>query len=148
MKLSTKTRYGTRAMLELALNYEDENSVVSVRKIADRQQISPKYLEHLLASLRAAGLVRSVRGAHGGHTLTSPPDQINLREVYNVFEGTEGFVECTTSHEICERIDGCVTQEMWNRMYATCMQMLESTTLADLARRARSKQVEDKEGFR
>jgi Rrf2 family protein len=143
MKLSTKTRYGTRAMLELALNYEDENGVVSVRKIADRQQISSKYLEHLLASLRAAGLVRSVRGANGGHTLTSPPDQINLREVYNVFEGTEGFVECTTIHEICDRIDGCVTQEMWSQMYATCMQMLESTTLEDLARRARRKQVEE-----
>ena len=85
MKLGTKTRYGTRAMLELALNYEDEHSVVSARDIAVCQQISRKYLEQLLATLRAAGLVRSVRGTNGGHTLARPPDQINLRQIYVAF---------------------------------------------------------------
>lgn len=125
-------------MVDLALNYE--KGVVSVRVIAARQQLSPKYLESLLASLRAAGLVRSVRGARGGHALTRSPNQINLRQIYNVFEGTEGFVECTTSPELCDRIDDCVTRDIWAQMYAACMEALESTTLEELARRAGKKQ--------
>ena len=113
--------------------------MVAVKEISSRQQVSLKYLEHLLASLRAAGLVRSVRGAKGGHALARPPAEINLREIYHVFEGKEGFVECTTSPEFCEREDGCVTREVWAQMYDGCMEILESTTLEDLARRARDK---------
>ena len=92
-----------------------------------------------MSSLRAAGLVRSVRGAKGGHTLCRPPDRINLREIYHVSEGTEGFVGCTTSPELCGRTDGCVTREVWAQMYDACMEILESTTLEDLARRARER---------
>jgi Rrf2 family cysteine metabolism transcriptional repressor len=139
MKLSTRTRYGTRAMLDLALNYE--NGVVSVKEIATRQQVSRKYLEHLLTSLRSAGLVRTLRGAQGGHTLARRPSQINLRDIHDVFEGTEGFVECTTRLEICDTTDGCVTREIWAEIHAACMEILESTTLEDLARRARNKRA-------
>jgi len=139
MRLSTKTRYGARAMLDLALDYE--GGIVSVREIAARQEVSSKYLEQLLASLRSAGLVRTVRGAQGGHALTRPPDKINLREIYNVFEGAEGFVECTTSPDACRRTDACVTREVWAEMHGACMEILESTTLEDLARRARKKQA-------
>ena len=135
MKLGTKTCYAARAMVDLALNYG--KGVVSVREIAARQQLSPKYLESLLASLYAAGLVRSVRGARGGHALTRSPDQINLRQIYEVFEGTEGLVECTTSPEVCQRIESCVTQGVWADMYSACMDILESTTLEDMAHRAR-----------
>jgi Rrf2 family protein len=126
-------------MVDLALNYEDGNGVVTAKEISTRQEVSPKYLEHLLASLRSAGLVRSVRGPKGGHTLTRSPNEINLREIYYVFEGTEGFVECTTSPELCQRTEGCVTQEIWAQMYEACMEILETTTLEDLARRAREK---------
>ena len=87
MKLGTRTRYSARAMLDLALNYENGNEVVPAKEISTRQQVSPKYLEHLLGSLRSAGLARSVRGARGGYTLTEPPDQINLREIYHTFIG-------------------------------------------------------------
>lgn len=138
MKLSTRMRYGSRAMLELALNYE--NGVVSIREIATQQQVSPKYLEHVLASLRSASLVRSARGAQGGHTLTRHPAQINLREIYDALEGTEGFVACTTSPEVCDRTETCATREVWAQIYAACMEILESTTLEDLARRATNKQ--------
>jgi Rrf2 family protein len=133
MKLGTKTRYGTRAMLELALHYHDGNRPVSAGEIAARQQLSLKYLEQLLVSLQAAGLVHSVRGTHGGHTLARPPDQITLREIYGVFEGTEGFAECTSCPEVCDRADACVTQAVWDRMYAASMEVLESTTLGELA---------------
>lgn len=139
MKLGTKTRYGARAMVDLALNYQDGNPVVPVKEIGSRQQVSPKYLEQLLASLRAAGLVRSVRGAKGGHTLSRSPGKINLRQIYHVFEGMEGFVECTTSPELCTRSDGCVTREVWAELYDACMEILESTTLEDLALRAKEK---------
>ena len=145
MKLSTKMRYGTRAMLELALNYS--KGVVSTREIAAHQQVSTKYLEHLLASLRTAGLVRSVRGAQGGHTLTRPADQINLRDVYNVFEGTEGFVVCISCPELCDRSDSCSTHEVWTQMYDACMEVLESTTIEDLARRAKKKQDAQREMY-
>ena len=107
MKLSTKMRYGARAMLELAL--DNEKGVVSTREIASHQQVSTKYLEHLLASLRSAGLVRSVRGAQGGHALAKPADEINLRDIYTALEGTEGFVECVTSPKVCARTESCVT---------------------------------------
>jgi Rrf2 family cysteine metabolism transcriptional repressor len=137
MKLGTRTRYTTRAMLDLALNYDNGSSVVSTREIAEHQEVSPKYLESLLAALRSAGLVRSIRGMEGGYALTRPPSQINLREIYQVFEGIEGFVECTTDPEYCHRTDGCATQEIWTQMYDACMEILESITLEDLAHRAR-----------
>lgn len=140
MKLGTKTRYSTRAMLDLALRYDSGTGVVSTRQIAEHQAVSPKYLEYLLAALRSAGLVRSVRGAQGGHVLTRHPAQINLREIYHVFEGTEGFVECTTDPEYCNRTDACATQEVWSQMYEACMEILESTTLEDLVRRSREEQ--------
>ena len=139
MKLGTKTRYSTRAMLDLALNYDSGTRMVSAREIAENQEVSPKYLESLLAALRSAGLVRSARGTEGGYTLTRSPAEISLRQIYQVFEGIEGFVECTTDPEYCNRTDGCVTQEVWAQMYDACMEVLESTTLEDLARRARKK---------
>jgi Rrf2 family protein len=139
MKLGTKTRYGTRAMLELALHYHDGTQPLSAGEIAARQQLSPKYLERLLVALQGAGLVRSVRGTRGGHVLARPPDQINLREIYGVFEGAEGFAECTACPEICDKTDVCVTQAVWDRMYAASMEVLEFTTLGDLAQRAQNK---------
>ena len=142
MKLGTKTRYSSRAMLDLAINYDNGSGLVSTREIAEHQELSPKYLESLLAALRSAGLVRSVRGAQGGHMLNRHPAQINLREIYHVFEGKEGFAECTTSPEYCKRTDGCATREIWAQMYDACMEILELTTLEDLARRARDKRDE------
>jgi Rrf2 family protein len=129
-------------MLDLALKYDNGSRMVSAREIAEHQELSTKYLENLLATLRSAGLVRSARGTEGGYTLTRPPAQISLREIYRVFEGTEGFVECTTDPEYCKRTDGCATQEIWAQMYDACMEILESTTLEDLARRAREKRDE------
>jgi Rrf2 family protein len=83
MKLGTRTRHSARAMLDLALNYENGCEVVPSSEISTCQQVSPKHLEHLLGPLRSAGLARSVWGASGGYTLTRPPDQINLCEIYH-----------------------------------------------------------------
>ncbi|NIN64270.1 MAG: Rrf2 family transcriptional regulator [Anaerolineae bacterium] len=139
MKLSIRTRYGTRAMLDLALNYND--GVVSAREIGARQQVSRKYLEHPLVSLRSAGLIRTVRGVPGGHRLARHPTQMKLREIYSIFEARKGLVECVTGSEACDRRDTCVTQEVCAEMHRACMDILESTTLEDLARRVHSKQA-------
>jgi Rrf2 family cysteine metabolism transcriptional repressor len=137
MRLTTKMRYGTRAMLELALHYDE--GLLSSKDIAERQQISLKYLEHLLTVLRDAGLVRSVRGAQGGHTLARPPDQINLRQVLDSLEGAGGLVECLTDPSYCARSDTCVTREVWAEMQAAGLAVLEKTTLDKLARHAGEK---------
>jgi Rrf2 family protein len=126
-------------MVELALNYDGGNGLVSTRELAEHQRVSPKYLESLLAALRSAGLVRGVRGAKGGHTLSRLPVQINLREIYGVFEGAEGFVACPTEAESCDGPDKCVSHEVWSRAYEAFVEILESTTLEELANRAREK---------
>jgi Rrf2 family cysteine metabolism transcriptional repressor len=130
VRLTTKTRYGARAMLHLALHYDQ--GPVSSKVIAADQQLSVKYLERLLSQLLGAGLVRSVRGAQGGYMLARPPERINLREIFCVLEGDDGLVECVAHPELCSRYDTCVTQEVWARMYDACTDVLQSTRLSDL----------------
>ncbi len=137
MRLTTKTRYGTRAMLYLALRYDE--GPTSSKEIAVDQKLSVKYLERLLSQLLGAGLVRSVRGAQGGYMLARPPDQINLYEIFGVLEGDEGLVECVVYPERCGRWDICVTQEVWARMNDACTDVLQSTRLSDLVDRHRAK---------
>ena len=137
MKLNTKTRYGTRAILDLAL--KEEPGPLSAKEIADDQGVSVKYLEALLTALRKAGLVRSVRGAGGGYLLARPPKEITVREIFEVFEGTDGLVPCTENPDLCERSDICPTHEVWAEMFVSCMDVLASWTVEDLAQRAREK---------
>jgi Rrf2 family transcriptional regulator, cysteine metabolism repressor len=133
MKLNTKMRYGTRALLELGLHAEE--GPVSLTEIAASQELSEKYLESLFGILRGAGLVRSQRGAQGGYVLARPAEQITLREVFDALEGPEAYVPCTLDHSTCHRWATCVTQEVWAQMHAASMLVLESTTLADLVAR-------------
>ena len=142
MKLSTKMRYGTRGLLELALSYAQ--GPLSLSEIAEREEISTKYLESLFGILRSGGLVYSARGPQGGYALARAPREITLREVFEVLEGSEAFVPCTDDHTVCGRWANCVTQEVWARMYAAAMQVLEEATLADLAERAREKQSQSR----
>lgn len=133
MKLNTRMRYGTRAMLELALDYRE--GPTSIREIADRQGLSAKYLEQLLSALQRAGFVTAVRGSQGGYRLSRPPDQISLREIYDVFEGPGGFVPCVPDPSACERSVFCVTRGTWVQMYEASTEVLGATTLADLVQR-------------
>ena len=141
MRLNTRMRYGTRAMLELALRHEQ--GALSLNEIAAAQSLSGKYLEALFATLRSAGLVRSLRGSQGGYVLTRPPSQITLRQIFEVFEGAEPLAPCVLGHNACSRREGCVTQGVWARMYEASMQVLESTTLADLVLRTREQSAAD-----
>lgn len=138
MRLSTKGRYGARAMLDLALNLGREP--VLLRDIATRQEVSEKYLEHSMSSLRNAGLVRSIRGAHGGYVLAKPPSEIRLSEIMEVLEGSMAPVECVDDREVCHRADLCVTRDIWVKMKEAIDNILESTTLEDLAERYKEKE--------
>ena len=141
MKLTTKGRYATRAMLDLAL-HRGEGAVL-VRDIARRQEVSEKYLKQLLAPLKAAGLVRTIRGARGGLTLAKPPSEIKLIEIVQVMEGSMAPVECVDDARICSRSDSCVTCQVWTDMKEATDKVLESTNLQDLVGRSRPSPIED-----
>ncbi len=141
MRLSTKGRYGTRAMLDLALHFGKDP--VLLRDIAARQEVSEKYLEHSMSALRKIGLVRSIRGARGGYVLARSPSKIKLSEIMEVLEGSMAPVECVDDAQVCHRADLCVTREIWAKMKKAVDEILESTTLEDLAQRHREKVSQD-----
>jgi Rrf2 family protein len=130
MKLSTKGRYGTRALLDIALHQDD--SPVQLKVIAQRQQISLHYLEHIIAPLIAAGLLRSARGAYGGVSLGKPPQEIVLSEVIQVLEGSITPVECVDDPNVCSRANICVTRDVWTDVKKAMAGVLGSITLQDL----------------
>jgi Rrf2 family cysteine metabolism transcriptional repressor len=138
MKLSTKGRYAVRAMLDLALHYGE--GPILLRDVARREHISERYLEQIILSLKAAGLVNSTRGARGGFMLTKPPSQIRLIEVMQVSEGSMAPVECVSDPKVCSRSSLCVTRDIWSEMKEAMSGILESTTLQDLVERQREKE--------
>lgn len=133
MKLSTRSRYGLRAVLELAVEYGKKP--LQIRMIAERQDISNKYLEQLMAILRASGLVRSMRGPKGGYILAKPPAEIKLSEVFTTLEGPMIPVDCLQHPEYCVRCTDCVTRQIWAEIQGAMMKVLDSTTLQDLVDR-------------
>jgi Rrf2 family protein len=120
-------------MAELAGAYPDR--VVSVKEIAERQEISAKYLEQIMNSLKLAGLVKSRRGVHGGYMLARPPEQIELREVFEALEGSPAPVDCVDDPELCPLKQTCPTRQTWVELKKSIVQVLEETTVADLGRR-------------
>ena len=130
MKLSTRTRYGLRAILDLAVNFGKEP--IQLKDVARRQEISERYLEHIVLSLKAAGLLKSMRGSHGGFMLARPPAEIKLSEIINVLEGSLCLVECVDDPKACSRIDICVTRDIWQELKKSMDAILESITLQDL----------------
>ena len=138
MKLSTKGRYGTRALLDLAF-HQGEGPVL-LKDIAQRQQISLRYLEHLIAPLIAGGIVRSSRGAKGGVWLARPPEEVRLSEVMQLLEGSIAPVECVNDPGICSRSELCVTRDIWGELKKAMNGVLESTTLQDLVEQQKRKE--------
>ena len=140
MKLSTKVRYTTRAMLDLALHFNE--GAIQIKDICERQDVSEQYLKNLMASLIAANLIRSVRGPRGGFTLARPPSQIRVIEIVQATEGSIALVDCVDAPEICSRADLCVTRDVWTEMGDAMSAVLESLTLQDLVERQTQKQKE------
>ena len=134
MKISTKGRYAVRVMLDLALNNTGE--CIKVKEIANRQGISEKYLEQIIAVLNKAGYVKSVRGAQGGYRLAKNPDEYTVGMILRLTEGSMAPVACLEEGaDVCERCDTCETLEIWKDVYAAVNQVIDGVTLEDLLER-------------
>jgi Rrf2 family protein len=130
MKLSTKSRYGTRLLLDMAQHYNQ--GPVQLGDIARRQNISVKYLEQIIIPLKKAGYVASVRGPKGGHVLSRPPVEITVGEIVALLEEGESLVECTERASVCERAPSCPTRLVWQEAAKAMFDKLNTITLADL----------------
>ena len=138
MRLSTRGRYATRALLDIALHSSDKP--VLLRDIAGREEISVQYLEHLIAPLKAAGILKSIRGARGGLALARLPSQIRIGEVIQIMEGSVSPVECVDNPNVCPRSPVCATRDIWVEVKTAIDSVLESTTLQDLVERQMRKE--------
>lgn len=136
MKLSTKGEYGVRAMFDLAQHHGE--GPTSLKSIADRQDISEHYLEQLIAGLRKAGIVKSIRGAQGGYVLAREPDDIKVGDIIRVLEGPIAPVECVSEEDAnqCNRAEGCVTRNIWQKVRDSISDVLDSISLADMVKEA------------
>jgi len=141
MKLSTRSRYGTRVLLDLAMH--DGKEPIPLKEIARRQQISLLYLEHIIAPLIAAGLVRSSRGKRGGIRLARSPQEIKLGEVLGLLEGSIAPVDCVNDPDVCERSEICATRDVWIELKRAMDGVLENKTLMDLVEMQNKKKPED-----
>ena len=137
MKLSTKGRYGLRALIDLAVYSGQE--AVSIQSIAKRQNISDRYLEQLMGKLRRAGLVVSIRGAGGGYRLARPAGEISVGEVLRALEGNLDAVTCPGTEEGpgCEDADLCVTRYVWKRINDSITQAVDTIMLEQLVEESR-----------
>jgi Rrf2 family protein len=139
LKLSTKGRYGLRAMIDLARHHGE--GPVLVRSIAERQEVSSKYLHALLASLKAAKLVRSVRGSGGGYTLARPARDIHVIQILEALEGPIAVVDCVADAEVCNRAETCATRDLWTDLSRAFEDTLTGLTLEELSRRQEEKEA-------
>lgn len=137
MKISTKGRYALRLMLDLALN--SGGTAIPLRDVAERQEISDKYLEQIVTQLSRAGLVRSIRGAGGGYLLTREATAYTVGEILRVLEGNLAPVSCAEGTGCCEREAQCVTVDIWRSIQAAVDGVVDNISLADLVHRYHEK---------
>ena len=129
MKLSTKGRYGVKAMVELAINYG--GAPLSIKTISKRQNISEYYLEQLFSPLRKAKLITSIRGAQGGYVLSREPKDITVAEIMYVLEGPIEIAECIDGVS-CDNLDCCATRLLWEKIKNSIDDVMKSVTLQDI----------------
>jgi Rrf2 family iron-sulfur cluster assembly transcriptional regulator len=135
MKLSTRSRYGTRLVLDMAERYKE--GPIQLGTIAKRQDISVKYLEQLIIPLKKARYVQSVRGSRGGHMLARSPDEITVGEIVELLEGSIKLADCIDNPKVCNRSGGCLTRIVWKEAAQAFYNKLNSITLADLLKMTR-----------
>ena len=135
MQISTRGRYGLRAMVDLAMH--NSKGPLALRVIAERQGISESYLEQVFTSLRKSGLVRASRGAQGGYELGRPATGITAGDVLRSLEGPIAPVFCVSGDSVqCEREKGCITRWFWNELKMKIEEVMDATSLQDLVDRA------------
>lgn len=130
MKLSTKGKYGLKAMFELALSSNGEP--VSLKYIAKKQGISDQYLEQIFSILKKAGLVKSVRGAQGGYYISKEASEITVADILKVLEGDMAFTECLLDKDLCENFDSCATKYVWAKVKESIEEVTNSISLQDM----------------
>ncbi|AGF55008.1 RrF2 family transcriptional regulator [Clostridium saccharoperbutylacetonicum] len=129
MKLSTKGRYGVRAMVELAANYG--GAPVSIKTISKKENLSEYYLEQLFSPLRRANVIRSIRGAQGGYVLCKPPREITVGDIMTILEGPVEIADCIDGVE-CDSSDCCATKAVWEKIKNSIDSVMNSITLQDI----------------
>ena len=136
MRLSTRGHYGLKAMFDLAQHYS--TNPIPLKSVAQRQHLSENYLEQLMAMLRKAGLVKSVRGAQGGYILAREPGQIKVGDIIRVLEGPIAPVYCVSEEDpgCCDEADYCITKTVWARVRDGIAAVMDGISLADLCREA------------
>lgn len=130
MKVNTKVRYGLRSILQIAANYGGEP--VPISAISESQDISGKYLEQVVGTLRKADLITSRKGVRGGYSLSRPPQEITLWDIISTLDTHTGLVECVDDPQSCERSGDCLTRSIWTLLSSRMKEFWSSFTLADL----------------
>lgn len=133
MKFNTKTRYGIRTMLELALQGEGEG--LYQKEISERQEISFKYLDQLISALKASGLIANAGGRMSGYVLTKDPADISIYDIYKAFEPSLAIADCLADDSHCTRSGICSVKDFWNALNRLVIDYLEGTKLKDLAQK-------------
>ncbi len=147
MRLTTKGRYGLRAVVDLAVNTDDE--AIALSRIAERQGISMNYLEQLVARLRKSGIVNGIRGAQGGYVLAMPAEEISVGDILRALEGDLSPVDCyelNSNDTPCDNSDICVTKYVWKRISNSINDAVDGIMLSDLV--AESKRVQAVTGIK
>ena len=139
MKLSTRARYGTRVLLELALHWGE--GPVLLKDISQRQQIPLPYLQQLIGPLVKEGIIKTARGARGGVSLLKLPKEIRLSDAIQILEGSITPVACVDNPELYSRSDNCVTHDIWAEVKKAMERVLEATTFEDLVERQKHKRA-------
>jgi Rrf2 family protein len=137
MKISTKGRYALRLMLDLAIN--NTGDYIPINRIAERQEISEKYLEQIITQISRAGFVRSVRGSQGGYQLASPPEDYTVGMIVRLLEGELSTVILSDEAGVYEQADRHVTADVWQEIKNAIDQVVDNITLAELVRRYHEK---------
>lgn len=144
MKLSTQSRYGLRALFDIA--YHSAGLSTQVKDISARQGISPRYIEQIFQKLKRAGIIRSIRGPSGGYYLAKKLDEITVGEIVRATEGTVHLVFCAGSRKnpgkTCDKMRECAVRDVWKEASDRLMSYLDSVTLEDLCKDAQAKGIE------
>lgn len=139
IRLSTKGRYGTRLMMNLAQHYGSERQAIILKNVSQEEEISIRYLEQIIIPLKINKLVKSIRGAGGGYTLARKPSEIKLSEILHALEGSCCLVDCVEDEDYCDRISICATHEIWKNASTILKDYFDNISLQDLLELAKKK---------
>jgi len=138
MKINTKVRYGIRTMIEIAVHWNGEG--VFQKDISERQEISFKYLDQIISSLKASGLILNTEGRGSGYRLSRDPDTITVYDVYRTFENDLCIIDCLASGSDCKRDQICPTKDFWYDFNKHMIEFMKSTNIGDLAKKQKELQ--------